>query len=133
MINVIIATINANKSDTAKLVQTPSTPHNLGKINRVGIKNINCRVNDRNIDIPGLPIAWKKFCITTCPPMTAKNMKLILNPVVEISINVASVANNDEISRGISSATISPIVVTNIPTTKPIFKVRFTLSQLLAP
>ena len=37
---------------------------------RNGIRNSSCRVSERNIDSFGLPIDWKKFCITIWHPTT---------------------------------------------------------------
>lgn len=67
---------NANSDDAVSDIgmdnQTPTVPKIGGNIINIGIKNITCRVKERSIDCPTLPMDWKKLDTTMPIPAIGK-------------------------------------------------------------
>ena len=89
----MIAIIKAIESATGILAHTPFVPRRIGKINRHGIRNTNCRERESKIEICDFPIDWKKFVITIWHPTTGNIIVHILNPVVAMSVSSSFVVN----------------------------------------
>lgn len=71
--NKVPVSINAKKSANGAAYRSPPKPHILGNTIIAGISKINCLVNDKKIDVLGLPIAWKKLDATNWKPTTGKH------------------------------------------------------------
>ena len=89
-LNINAATTVAMASATGILIQTPTVPKKFGKINSEGIKNSNCRVNDKKIAFFAIPMDWKKLDVTIWKPTTGKNINTIRNPSTAIRVKSAS-------------------------------------------
>ena len=79
-LNIQAATIVAMASATGILIQTPTVPQMDGNTNNDGIKNSNCRVNDKKIAFLAIPMDWKKLEVTIWKPTTGKKINTIRKP-----------------------------------------------------
>ena len=61
-----------------------------GNTNNDGIRNSNCRVNDKKIAFFAIPMDWKKLDVTIWKPTTGKKINTIRKPSTAISVNVSS-------------------------------------------
>ena len=102
-------------SATGILIQTPTVPQMDGNTNNDGIKNSNCRVNDKKIAFLAIPIDWKKLDVTIWKPTTGKKINTIRKPSTAILVNVSSDVKRQINDRGKICPAKKPTVVTATP------------------
>ena len=75
-----VVIIQVVMSEAGKLNQTPVNPQYFGSIIKNGIKNKNCLVNDKNIEVLAKPILWNNAVATIWKPNIGKKADDTLNP-----------------------------------------------------
>lgn len=126
-------TIADKKSAIGDAAQTPGNPNILGKINKIGKRNINCLVIDRNTAFFAIPSDWKKFEETICKPTKGNADMNILNPFTDLSTSSSLLEKASAKNSGNNSAVKKPMVVIMKPDNKALFNVLMTLPYLFAP
>ena len=96
------------------LYHTPATPKNCGRISRQGSRISICRVRERNIALPAMPMLWKKLEVTIWKPIIGKNITVMRSHVTESSVSSASDVKLPTTRSGTSIPTRKPKVVTAV-------------------
>ena len=134
------ATIEASKSESGMAHHTPQLPSQRvysskmrGRNNSPGRRKSSCRESDRKIALPAMPMLWKKLVVTIWNPMIGKQRKTIRIPSAERRISSGSFVKAETASRGASSPSRKPAVVTHVAPMIVSFSTRFTRSNCRAP